>query len=110
VVVSAAHTLWDGFPVLEFLEGKMAMKIASLFVAGLAVAISSIAILSITPANAAQDKPQDKCSSTTWPMVSPVQCRKPRQTSYTACTDAVRKFGWEAVGAWYYCSNQGFKS
>jgi hypothetical protein len=76
------------------------MKVASLFVAGLAVAISSIA-----PANAAQDK----CSSTTWPMISAVQCAKPRTTSYVACHEAVRKLGWESVGAWYYCSSQGFK-
>jgi hypothetical protein len=79
------------------------MKVA-LFVAGLAVAISSI--VPAVPANAAQAQ----CSSTTWPMISAVQCRKPKQTSYAACTDAIRKLGWEASGAWYYCSSQGFKS
>ena len=75
------------------------MKVA-LFVAGLAVAISSIA-----PANAAPG-----CSSSTWPMISAVQCAKPRTTSYVACHEAIVKIGWGAVNAWYYCSSQGFKS
>ena len=77
------------------------MKVASLFVAGLAVAISSI-----TPANAAANK----CSSTTWPMVSAVQCAKPLTTSYSACQEMLRKKGWEHSSTWWYCSSQGFKS
>ena len=75
-------------PVPEF-ERKMVMKVA-IFVAGLAVAISSIA-----PANAAQDR----CSSTTWPMISPVQCRTPKTTGYVACLEGVRKLGWGSEGA-----------
>jgi hypothetical protein len=51
------------------------MKAASLFIAGLAAAT-----LSIDPANAEQ-----KCSGTTWPVVSPVPCTKPTATSYAEC-------------------------
>ena len=76
------------------------MKAASLFVAGLAVAI-----LSIAPANA-----DHKCSVTTWPMHSAVQCSKPAAKSYAECQSMVRKNGADNSVAWWWCSNQGFKS
>jgi hypothetical protein len=48
---------------------KMAMKASSLFVAGPAVAI-----LSIAPANA--EKNQKKCTGSTWPAISAVPCQR----------------------------------
>ena len=58
------------------------MKTASLFAAGLAVAI-----LSIAPANAEKNENNENnkkygCSTTTWPAISPVQCSKPKASSY----------------------------
>jgi hypothetical protein len=85
------------------------MKAASFFLAGLAVAISSIA-----PANAEKNilKNEDtyKCSTTTWPVISAVQCNKPLATSYFECTKMVTDKGWRASDAWWGCSNQGFKN
>jgi hypothetical protein len=86
----------------------MAMKAASLFVAGLAVAISSIA-----PANA--DKNENNkiiygCSVTTWPSISALQCSKPKATSYVECTKMVTQNGWRGSDAWWICSNQAFKN
>jgi hypothetical protein len=86
------------------------MKAASLFVAGLAVASFSIA-----PAHA-QSKPvapagtESKCSTTTWPVISAVQCTKPRAKNYVECGDMVRKNGATALESSWWCSNQGFKS
>lgn len=76
------------------------MKAALLFVAGLAVATASTA-----PANA-----ESKCSTTTWPTISAVQCTKPAATSYNQCLTMVKKNGSTGTDAWWWCSNQGFKS
>ena len=57
------------------------MKVASLLVAGLA-----LAFLPIATANAEKIEDKWKCSSTTWPMVSPVQCAKPKAANYVECT------------------------
>jgi hypothetical protein len=75
------------------------MKVTSLFAAGLAVGI-----LSIASANA-----DNKCSTTTFPILSAVQCSKPRASSYLECTSWIRQGGWEDRAAWWYCSSQGFK-
>jgi hypothetical protein len=87
------------------------MKALSLLVAGLAVAISSIA-----PANAQKPKvvaalatTTGNCSTTTWPGVSPVQCSKPYAHNYVECTEMIRKIGSRPADAWWWCSNQGFK-
>jgi hypothetical protein len=86
------------------------MKAVSLFVAGLAVASFSIA-----PAHA-QSKPvapastESKCSTTTWPVVSSVQCTKPKARNYVECGDMVRKNGATAMESSWWCSNQGFKT
>jgi hypothetical protein len=89
----------------------IAMKASSLFVAGLAVAISSIA-----PANAQKLKAattlattSGNCSTTTWPNVSAVQCTKPYAHNYVECTEMVGKTGSKPSDAWWWCSNQGFK-
>jgi hypothetical protein len=79
---------------------ETAMKASSLFLAGLAASI-----LSIAPAKA-----DHKCSTTTWPMLSAVQCSKPKATSYAECQTMVRKNGSTASDAWWWCSSQGFKS
>jgi hypothetical protein len=87
---------------------KVAMKAGSLFIAGLAVAT-----LSIAPASAQKNiKVADnyKCSSTSWPVMSPFQCNKPVATSYVECVRMVTDKGWRASDAWYGCSNQAFKN
>jgi hypothetical protein len=87
------------------------MKAASLFVAGLAVAI-----LSIAPANA-RSKPVapasadlNKCSSTTYPANSAVQCWKPTAANYAECVKILSDKGWRASDTWWTCTNQKFKS
>jgi len=51
-----------------------------------------------------------KCSVTTWPNVSPVQCMKPRARNYVECTENVVKNGNRSSDAWWWCSNLGFKN
>jgi hypothetical protein len=80
---------------------EIAMKTASLFVAGLAVAI-----LSIAPANA----DPDKCSNTTYPANSAVQCWKPTAAHYAECVKIIMGKGWRDYDAWWTCTNQKFKS
>jgi hypothetical protein len=77
------------------------MKAASLFVAGLAVAI-----LSIAPANA----DTSKCSTTTYPSNSAVQCNKPAAHNYAECVKMITDKGWRGSDAWWGCTNQKFKS
>ena len=87
---------------------ETAMRASSLFFAGLAVAIISIA-----PANAEKNiKVEDtyKCSTTTWPVISAFQCNKPVATSYVECVKMVTDKGWRSSDAWWGCSNQGFKN
>jgi hypothetical protein len=87
---------------------EMAMRAASLFFAGPAVAIISVA-----PANAEKNtKVEDtyKCSTTTWPVISAFQCNKPVATSYVECVKMVTDKGWRSSNAWWGCSNQGFKN
>ncbi len=50
------------------------------------------------------------CSTTTWPVVSPVQCTKPFAHNYVECTEMVAKNGSISGDAWWWCSNQGFKN
>src|ERR1700753_991778 len=50
------------------------------------------------------------CSTTTWPVVSPVQCTKPYAHNYVECTEMVAKNGSRSSDAWWWCSNQGFKN
>ena len=66
------------------------MKVSSLFfVAGLAVAI-----LSLAPANAG--KKNDGCSETTWrPISSGEPCPTIKPSSYAECTETYRKLGWK---------------
>jgi hypothetical protein len=78
------------------------MKGASLFIAGLAVAISSIA-----PANADE---LNKCSVTTWPVSSAVQCWKPAAANYVECVRMITDKGWRPSDAWWTCTNQKFKT
>jgi hypothetical protein len=77
------------------------MKTASLFVAGLAVAI-----LSIAPANA----DLNKCSTTTYPVNSAVQCWKPTAANYAECVKILTDKGWRGPDTWWTCTNQKFKS
>jgi hypothetical protein len=75
------------------------MKAASFFIAGLAVAI-----LSIAPANA-----EYKCSFSGGFVISPVQCMKPVVATYVECTTMVREKGGGPVDSWWWCTSQGFK-
>lgn len=50
------------------------------------------------------------CSTTTWPVVSPVQCTKPVARNYVECTEMVAKGGSRPSDGWWWCSNQGFKN
>jgi hypothetical protein len=77
------------------------MKASLLFGAALA------AILSITSANAAEP---DKCSVTTYPVSSAVQCWKPTAVNYVECVKIITDKGWRASDAWWACTNQKFKS
>jgi hypothetical protein len=88
------------------------MKASSFFIVSMAVAT-----LTIAPANADRKvatttlaTTTGNCSTTTWPVVSAVQCTKPHAHSYTECTEAVRKGGNDSSGAWWWCSSQGFKN
>jgi hypothetical protein len=79
------------------------MKASSLFVASLAVAITSIA-----PANAEDCR----CTTTTWPGFSAAPCgcaRTQKVSSYAECTTAGMKTGARGPEVWWYCSGQGFK-
>ncbi len=84
------------------------MKASSLFVAGLAVAI-----LSIAPAIAQKNQKNEdtyKCSTTTWPVLSAFQCNKPAAHSYAECVKMITDKGWRTTDAWWGCGNQGFKN
>jgi hypothetical protein len=77
------------------------MKTSSLFVAGLAVAI-----LSIAPANAERKKDNKNNSD-----CAPSNCQgKFKPTSYAECMALGNKRSWDANTASWYCSNQGFKN
>ena len=87
---------------------EMTMRALSFFFAGLAVAIISIA-----PANAEKTtKVEDtyKCSTTTWPVISPFQCNKLVATSYVeGCEDGDGQ-GLATLRRLVGGSNQGFKN
>jgi hypothetical protein len=77
------------------------MKISSLFVAGLA-----IAILSIAPANAEKNKISKNNSD-----CAPSTCQgKFKPASYAECMALGNKRAWDTNTAWLYCSNQGYKN
>lgn len=81
------------------------MKASSLFVAGLAVAIISIA-----PANAYN--PQPGCSTTTG-VTSGVPCTPQtgwKPVSYVECTAHLREQGWRDNVGWWWCGNQHLKN
>ena len=94
------------------------MRSSSLFVAGLVCGLSGTAMSQTKPP--ASDAPVNgratlasttsKCSVTTWPNVSPVQCMKPRARNYVECTENVLKGGNRSSDAWWWCSNLGFKN
>jgi hypothetical protein len=75
------------------------MKVASIFVAGLAVAM-----LSIAPAKA------DHNCSVSSATISVVPCTKPVARNYVECTTMVKTNGSTPADAWWWCSRQGFKS
>jgi hypothetical protein len=87
---------------------EMAMRALSFFFAGLAVAIISIA-----PANAEKTtKVEDtyKCSTTTWPVISPFQCNKLVATSYVEGVKMVTDKGWRPSDAWWGAAIRGSRT
>ena len=85
------------------------MKASSLF-----VAVLTVAILSIAPANAERNENNHKgCSATTWPTIAVVPCLrtgKVHYSSYVECTRGATQIGWRASDAWWGCSNLGLKN
>jgi hypothetical protein len=82
------------------------MNAVSLFVAGLA-----LAILSIAPANAASPKaigPWVGCSGSSG-MHSPTCKNVGNWTTYTECMEAGLKIGWRGGENSWYCTSLGLK-
>ncbi len=51
------------------------------------------------------------CSSTTFPVVSPVPCTKPYAHNYVECAELLAaRTGARSFDTWWWCSNQGFKN
>jgi hypothetical protein len=84
------------------------MKASLLFVAGLAIATSSIAA-NAAPVHAAGTAPRVGCSvAGGWNFSS---CRNVGNwKSYTECKEAAAKMGWRDLEGWWYCSSVGFKN
>jgi hypothetical protein len=88
------------------------MKASLFFVAGLAVAV-----LSIAPANAAPKYPSTTyatttgdCSTTGWPRFSAIQCAHRFANSYVECATYVIQHGATHSDAWWWCTSQGYKN
>ena len=86
------------------------MKASLLFVACLAIAISSIAPADAAPVHAATgNAPRVGCSwAGGWNLSS---CKNVGNwKSYTECKEAAAKTGWRDFEGWWYCSSVGFKN
>ena len=86
------------------------MKASLLLVAGLAIAISSIAPADAAPVHAATGNvPRVGCSwAGGWNLSS---CKNVGNwKSYTECKQAAAKTGWRDFEGWWYCSSVGFKN
>jgi hypothetical protein len=88
------------------------MKVASLFVAGLA-----FVTLSMTAVNAGPRKPIipveaiNECNLNLGPGLSAAPCKAaPGVVNYADCTKYGRDRGWDPRDAWWYCSSVHFKS
>ena len=85
------------------------MKASLLFVAGLAIAISSIAPANAAPVHAAGNAPRVACSWAAGYNFS--SCRNVGNwKSYSECKAAGAKMGWRDLEGWWYCSSVGFKN
>jgi hypothetical protein len=86
------------------------MKTSLLLVAGLA-----IAVLSIAPANADWRTPRTAsasvgCSGGVWPSLS-TSCKNwGNYKTYAECTTDGVKNGWRSADVWWYCSSLTFKN
>ena len=85
------------------------MKAASLFVAGLAIAISSIAPANAAPVRTTGNAPSVGCSwAGGWNFS---RCKNVGNwKSYSECKEGVAKTGWRDFESWWYCSSVGFKN
>jgi hypothetical protein len=87
----------------------IAMKASLLFVAGLAIAISSIAPANAAPVHATGNAPSDGCSWAAGFKFS--TCKNVGNwKSYSECKEAVAKAAWRDLESWWYCSSMGFKN
>ena len=85
------------------------MKASLLFVAGLAIAISSIAPANPAPANPAAPW-RVGCSWAAGWRFSPTCRNLANFKTYTECTTAINKQGNTATDAFFYYSSLGFKN
>ncbi|MGY3495298.1 hypothetical protein ACVW1B_004717 [Bradyrhizobium sp. USDA 4502] len=95
------------------------MKASSLCVAGLAVAIVSIASANaenkrkvITQA-AAETHPSGCSVTSSWPNPAPVPCAPrlvQRFHSYNECREFLLKLGHDSWGTSWWCTSQGYKT
>jgi len=84
------------------------MKASLLFVAGLAIAMSSIAPADAAPVNAIGSAPGVGCS---WAGGHFSSCKNVGNwKSYSECKAAGVKMGWRDYEGWWYCSSVGFKN
>ena len=84
------------------------MKASLLFVAGLAMAISSIAVADAAPAKPDGAVTRAMCSGTSWPHLS--TCRNVyNYRTYVDCLTAGQKMGWGHTESNWYCSSLGLK-
>jgi len=92
------------------------VKASLLFVAGLAIAISSIAPANAAPVHAAAScpggcatsAPRVGCSWAGGWNPSSVPCRNPRNfKSYGECQTGLTKLGNTSLEKWWYCSSLG---
>lgn len=89
---------------------KTPSRFVSAFIPAATLAMTLAWALAIAPASAETRTADSRCSSTTWPNVSAVQCTKPLATNYVQCTEMLRKTGSRPSDAWWWCSSQGFKN
>jgi hypothetical protein len=85
------------------------MKAPLLFVAGLAIAISSIAPANAAPIQTTGNAPSVGCSwAGGWNFS---RCKNVGNwKSYSECKEGAAKNGWRDFESWWYCSSVGFKN
>ena len=86
------------------------MKASLLFVAGLAIAISSIAPANAAPVHATGNVPSIGCSSASGFHVFSRCKNVGNWKSYSECKEFAIKTGWRDYESWWYCSRVEFQN